>query len=287
MTEPNPFLVYSVSGYESSAYRKCTLRVLVSEAELHAAVFDPLSNCFPRIERFSLQAGYSGLKNWQLAARIIQYAALFRQPFEQVEWIWNLQPYTLVPDALFSEEKIEVYAKFIDASPEDLIFQSQPVCRGSIHTVYGFPKEWKTVLDECSLRLETETHYTQWLLFYAELHLKDVNGVMVHFHDACIDIVIYRRKELSMLNTFRYQTSDECLYFILLAIEQHEFDRDKEPIYLCGEIDSGSALFAAISKYFSEVRFLNRSKEPASGEPQGEAPPMALHYHMNLLHPAL
>jgi hypothetical protein len=287
MTEPNPFLVYSLSGYETSAFRKCTLRVLVSDAELHAAVFDPLGNCFPRIERFSLQAGYSGLKNWQLAARIIQYAALFRQPFEQVEWIWNLQPYTMVPDTFYADENKSDYARFIAASPNNLVIQAQPVCRGSIQVVYGFPKEWKAVLEECALKPQLETHYTHWLLFYAELHLRQNNGVMVHFHDAFIDIVVYRNKALQLLNTFRYQTADECLYFILLACEQYRFDRATEALHLCGEIDSGSALFQNITKYFADVRFLNRTSEPATGEPLGEAPNMAQHYHMNLLHPAL
>jgi len=287
MTEPNPFLVYSLPGYESAAYRKCTLRVLVSDAELHAAVYDPLGNCFPRIERFSLQAGYSGLKNWQLAARIIQYAALFRQPFEEVEWIWNLQPYTLVPDAFYADENKGDYAKLIATSPDNMAFQTQSACRGSIQVVYGFQKEWKAILEECALKPQLETHYAHWLLFYAELHIRENNGIMIHFHDAYLDVVVYRNRELQMLNTFKYQTADECLYFILLTCEQYQFDRAKETLQLCGEIDSGSALFQTISKYFADVRFLNRNTEPACGEPQGEAPPMALHYHMNLLHPAL
>lgn len=287
MTEPNPFLVYSLSGYESSAFRKCTLRILVSDAELHAAVFDSLGSCFPRIERFSLQAGYSGLSNWQLAARIIQYAALFRQPFEQVEWIWNLQPYTLVPDVFYSDMHTLEFARFMTDSPNELVIQTQSVCNGNIQVIYGFPKGWKTVLDECALKPQLETHYTHWLLFYSELHLKQNNGVMVHFHDTFFDLVVYRNKELQMLNTFKYQTSDECIYFILLACEQYKFNREKEALHICGEIDSGSALYQNITKYFSDVRFLNRTSEPATGEPQGEAPVMAQHYHMNLLHPAI
>jgi hypothetical protein len=167
------------------------------------------------------------------------------------------------------------------------VIQAQPVCRGSIQVVYGFPKEWKAVLEECALKPQLESHYTHWLLFYAELHLRQHNGVMVHFHDASIDIVVYRDRELQMLNTFKYQTADECLYFILLTSEQYHFDRAKETLHLCGEIDSGSALFQTIAKYFADVLFLNRASEPATGEPQGEAPNMALHYHMNLLHPAL
>jgi hypothetical protein len=77
------------------------------------------------------------------------------------------------------------------------------------------------------------------------------------------------------------------LYFMLLASEQYQFERSTEVLYLCGEIDSGSALYSTVAKYFAEIRFLNRGVEPATGEPLGEAPHMALHYHMNLLHPSL
>jgi hypothetical protein len=287
MTEPNPFIVYSVSGYSHVAFKKCTLRVLVSEAELHAAVYDPIANCFPRIERFSLQAGYTGLKNWQLAARIIQYASLFRQPFDRIEWIWNLQQYTLVPAELFDETHKERYMGFVSPTVNDFSIQSQSVSNGTIRLVYGVNNEWKTILNECALKPDLETHYAYWLMLHAEMHIKSSNGVLVHFHDACIDIVVYRKNALQMLNTFRYQTADECLYFLLLACEQYQFNRTGDELHICGEIDAGSALFSTISRYFGKVRFLNRNVEPATGEPLEEAPTMALHYHMNLLHPAL
>jgi hypothetical protein len=287
MTEPNPFIVYSISGYSPVAFKKCTLRVLVSEAELHAAVYDPIANCFPRIERFSLQSGYTGLKTWQLAARIIQYASLFRQPFDQIEWIWNLQPYTLVPNELFDEGHKERYMEFVSPSVNGCSIQSQSICSGAIRLIFSVNNEWKTILDECALKPDVETHYTSWLMVYAEMHIKNSNGVLVHFHDTYIDVIIYRKNALQMLNTFRYQTTDECLYFVLLACEQFQFDRTNDKLHICGEIDSGSALFSTISKYFGNVCFLNRNAEPATGEPVEEAPAMALHYHMNLLHPAL
>ncbi|HRX22527.1 MAG TPA: DUF3822 family protein [Chitinophagales bacterium] len=60
--------------------------------------------------------------------------------------------------------------------------------------------------------------------------------------------------KLHLANSYRFQTTDEFLYFLLLATEQTGFDRENGSVILSGQVAEDGKLFQETAKFFNHIR---------------------------------
>lgn len=285
MFQPVPLLRYADPVFDPEHVRLGELRVQLSEEELLIAVYDPLTQRFPVFEKYTVRAGYSGLLPHQAASRILRAHPLVRQEFRQREFIWVTHRYTLVPEALYETSSAGNLLALNHPHQAGDSLCDDVLPHAGLRIVYAIPDTWKALLSEFSGNL-TEHHYLYHLLQKAMAASSKPDAVFCHVQDFRADIIVLRDQRLMLCNSFRFQTPEDFVYYLLLAYDRHQFNRDEVALWLCGEIDAGSALYASAYKYIRELRFLNRSKEPAVADPADGTEALRDHFYINLLHPA-
>jgi hypothetical protein len=286
MSAPVPFFTARDAGFSETAFPHCVLRIQLSSSELALAVYHTLDKSVPLIEKYSLiqSAGGAGAVAW--AHHIIRYNVLFRQRFSAVEWIWTDVPYTLVPETYFVVGEEHSYLTHI-TEVTDLKGFSYSISSAAIRLVYGIPLEWYSLRDELKAFAHTDLHIASILLQLNPTQTEGTQRMVMHFRDRHFDILAYVSDKLVLSNTFTYHTPDECVYFLIAVAEQFGLERESCTLWLCGDIESQSALLSAIKQYFRNVRYMNRPAEPSLTTNTDEGSQINAHALPGLLHPQL
>lgn len=74
--------------------------------------------------------------------------------------------------------------------------------------------------------------------------------------------VIDAPEKLLLHNTFEFKTTEDFLYFLLLACETAQVNRTESPLVLCGEIQKESKIYDSCYRYFANIVFL----KPGNGK---------------------
>lgn len=261
----------------------CALRLQVSEDELQLAIYDYSIRQFVLVERYSLSRGYSGAEPEQLVARILRQHSLLRLPFRYREAILMSAAWNIIPTALYTAASAETLLRTTREMPEKSRFIHNTFPEKGFTLVGAFPEVLTEVLE-----LELPGIHTVFYLkpLLERIFLNPANqAVYVFVQDFRADLIGVLDGKLKMANTFRFQTPEEFVYFVVLAYETLEWSRDLATLVLCGDVESGSALYQAAYKYVRNIEFLNRPDEPAVPHEAKTGAELPSHFFINLLHP--
>jgi hypothetical protein len=70
------------------------------------------------------------------------------------------------------------------------------------------------------------------------------------------EITATEGKKLLFFNTFRLDSTEDFLYFVLFSMEQLQMEVKSAPVYLMGEIEQKSALYEILTGYAGAVSFM-------------------------------
>ncbi len=283
MFHPTPLVQYADPAFSQERTRHCRLRLQVSEHELSLAVYDPLADAFPLIERYPIRKGYAQLKPQEALARILQTHALTRLEFQSVEVILVTPEYTLVPASLFDSNQASDFLQLNHSIKNEDVISWERFDTHDLYFVYAWPKSWQQVI-EAQFPSARIRHYTSLL---ASGLLPDSLGqtiVFVHVQDFREDIIVIADGKLLLFNSFQFQSPEDFLYFIILTYDRLSLQRDTIPLRLLGEVESGSAIYASCYKYIRDVNFIPRRSAGSIPNPEGVTEALPAHFYFNLLH---
>ena len=84
--------------------------------------------------------------------------------------------------------------------------------------------------------------------------------LVVHVQHSQFEIVCMEGKRLLFYNSFRHQTSEDFIYYILFVCEQLQLNPEKVDLILLGEVEGSSALYQILHKYIRHIHFGVRSE---------------------------
>jgi len=283
MFNPTPLVRYADPAFSQDRTRYCILRLQVSEEELLLSVYDSLSASFPLLEKYTIRNGFSGLKTHEALSRILQTHPLTRLPFKETEVIIASPDFTLIPSALFEESKSEEFLGISTTIKKPAETGIENFVRQEMKLVYSWPASWKRAIVQ-AFPSATIHHYSFYLL-QGILNQPSETAVYAHVQDFREDIIVVKEGKLMFFNSFSFQSPEDFLYYILLAYDRHELNRELIPLKLLGEIEQGSALYSLCYKYIREINFMNRPGNSLIPKAEGESGELPDHFYFNLLHP--
>ena len=98
------------------------------------------------------------------------------------------------------------------------------------------------------------------------------------------DIIVTEANRLIFFNSFRYQTSEDFIYYILFTFEQLGLNPENILLQFAGEIDKTSPTYFITSKYIRNIHFASR---PDSYEFSYGFDKIAAHTHYSLFNEPL
>lgn len=186
---------------------------------------------------------------------------LLSNTFDSVLVLFQNELSNFVPQKFFDDKHSADYLKFsskiikTDFISHDIIEVHNMVnvfvpyinINNYVFEVYGeFEyKHASTVLLEHALKEEQNS----------EAHKMYINVASFHY-----EMIIVKKGQLQLYNTFEYHTKEDFIYFILFAIEQLKLNPETLIVKLSGVIEKDDALFKILYTYVRCVEFDGPSK---------------------------
>lgn len=185
--------------------------------------------------------------------------------FKQTRLIIDQGKSTLIPQALFKEEeKSNVFEFNIAGGPypeEELAYNHLTGINAySIyHVSPGINKLVKKFFHEAKAY-----HFST--AFIQSIYLKNMNKdnehkLFVHTSGGRMDILRIKAKKLDYYNSFRFNTAEDFMYYLIFVVEQLGLNPESVEVLMMGEIDKHSSLTELAKKYVRNVFFLARNDD--------------------------
>lgn len=73
-----------------------------------------------------------------------------------------------------------------------------------------------------------------------------------------LTILVKRNKKMELCNTFRYQSTEDYVYFVMFIFDQLKLNPETTPVTMWGEIVPDSPIYNKLFKYIRNINFGNR-----------------------------
>lgn len=171
------------------------------------------------------------------------HSVLLNNDFAVTEVIWETMPFTCIPNTLFKAEALDQYVELLDTAP----FTKALSCTQNDYTV-AFP------VKEDALRL-VQQHYPAATASHKICRLSKtvqngapmcIQAVFYHHHFL---LLAFKDNALQLATSIMYQSSKDCLYYILYTMQQLQLPLSETVVLVSGFIDINSALYKDLYQY--------------------------------------
>ncbi len=222
----------------------------ISDSEIVMALFS-LENELVFLDHVVLKAGE---KNTEALEYLAQHNDFFAHNYANVFICIANSHYTLVPGALFENAGKEQLLKFNHPLTGEETVLSDEIFSAESFCVYSVNKKIKELFDKVFPNNHIRHKTTCLIESLPAVSSKTHKTCLVNVEGETMDVSLYRGK-LLFFNSFAFQTAEDFLYFILASLEQNNATLDETEIVLCGEIETGSALYNTLKKYIPKIKF--------------------------------
>lgn len=97
--------------------------------------------------------------------------------------------------------------------------------------------------------------------FAKRSHLGDNRKLFVCFQKQHLTLLAFDRRKLMLLNNFSFKAVDDCVFYVLYAWKQLEYNQQQDELHLAGFIPSSEILLHRLRKYIRQVHAIDPSAE--------------------------
>jgi len=169
---------------------------------------------------------------------------------------------TLVPKPLFNEEAVADYLKLNSKILKTDFITFDTISLNDTVNVYV---PYVNVNNYIYERFGdfTYKHYSTILIEKILVQEKNAsdNKMYIHVNDTHFEIIITKKGDLALYNTFEYQTAEDFIYYVLFTAEQLELNPEVIETVLLGSIIEADALYNILYKYVRNISFGRRKDD--------------------------
>ncbi|PKA99547.1 uncharacterized protein DUF3822 [Flavobacteriaceae bacterium MAR_2009_75] len=230
------------------------LSIQVSLNGLSFCVFDSVSNSVISSENLLFEKTLTPYEILKRLKKLLKSNKLTNQHFVEVVVVHRNQLFSLVPKSLFDPSELANYLKFNtkilandhlaydEFESHDMVNVYVPFVNinNYIYELYGaFTfKHNGTVMVESLLNAKTQAKQPVCFVYVQEKQM---------------DLTIIDQKNLLLFNSFRFNTKEDFLYYLLFALEQLKFDTETVSLKLFGAINEGDDIYDICHKYIKNL----------------------------------
>lgn len=176
--------------------------------------------------------------------------------FEKIVLLYQTNTYTLVPSPLFNENKASEYLKFtVKILATDYVAYDE--VKNSQITVVYIP--YVNINNYFFENYGTFEYYHNTTLLLEKLtqveKFSNTTNAYINVEKNFFDILIFKKGQLVLCNTFEYHTPEDFIYYILFVFEQLKLDPNKTPCILLGELSEKDELYNITYTYIKNISF--------------------------------
>ena len=181
----------------------------------------------------------------------------------------------LVPNAFFDAESVALQSNHFINSDSTNIY-AQPAENSEFTTVFSVEKDLENTIN---------TQWPQSIKLVENAGLMNLansvtsDTLIIDFTVGAFDIVYTKERQLIFQQHYQFDDVEEFTYYLMLIVSQLQIDTKITPLSVCGIISPGDEKWNRLTKYFSQVDFL----EIQTGLNTTILDDMPAHYYTSLL----
>lgn len=183
---------------------------------------------------------------------------LFKHQFHQVNVAIDTPHFAFIPNIIYEAELQKNYLQqTAPISSNDMIFTDE-VDELELKNVHSVDNRLYDILDKHLAYFDLYHNATPFLR--RTNRMIQGNDVIVNVLPAQLQIAVYKNNQFQIYNTFKYNSAEAFLYYVLLMYQQFELDNMNTPLTLMGGIMPNSVIYRLLSTYIRQIKFAKRTK---------------------------
>lgn len=255
------------------------LSIQISLSGLSFCILNTTTNTITHLKSISLKNTLTPFALLDNVKQLFNTEPALNNTFNFVQAIHISNLSALVPAPLFNSNNQVDYLKFnTKILKSDFVTNDTISINNSVNVYIPFVninnfifdkfgtfnyKHFSTVLIETILKLEKNTTHTKCYVHIAHNHF---------------EIIIVSPKGLEFYNTFKYNTPEDYIYYLLFTLKQLHLNPETLNVILIGAVNNNDKLYTITYKYIRHVNFGKHLKNYTFKET-----PTSNHSHFTLI----
>lgn len=174
------------------------------------------------------------------------------------KFYFHQSAFSLVPGAIFQPGKERAYLQFAENLPEEASFFYSPLDSNNLQVVSYISTKLRKDLDARFSEITLHHGCTSFLsyLFKERFNLAD-QEILVNYFQSHIYLAAFTDQDLSVFNMFEISGNEDILKYILITVDQLNYDRNLVRISLYGATGDSGITEVWGKEYFQNFRLLN------------------------------
>lgn len=223
---------------------------------LSYCIVDSRNSKYIALESFTFQNVYNYSVVCENLKVIVEKHPVLSKSFKKVQAALVHNKSTLIPNPLFDSANKMDYIKFNYSVEEEDVISIDSLKNIDAKNLFVVPSCLETTLGELFPSL-TIIHHSTSLLENLVANYKNQNDkkIFVHVQLSHFEIIVLEGKHLILYNSFRHQTSEDFVYYLLFVCEQLKLNPENMDLILIGEVERNSAIYTILQKYVRHIKF--------------------------------
>ncbi|MEM9822848.1 MAG: DUF3822 family protein [Bacteroidota bacterium] len=103
--------------------------------------------------------------------------------------------------------------------------------------------------------------------------------ICLNVRDRLVQILLFDDKSFLFGNTFRYQSSKDFIYYVMLIFDQFQLKPEKDVVHIAGNIIENSEIYHLLYRYIRHLNIINAPSYYRFGKRFAKTPP---HFYFDL-----
>ena len=189
---------------------------------------------------------------------------LIKKDFQSVRIGVNTRHFTLVPKPLFQGNKQTDYLSHTGQIGDDDKIQMDEIKFLGANLVYTLDKGIQYLLKLCFPQSTVFHFFTPFLNAIQQIKIQESiqgNFLFVDVKSKDLQVAVFIKDELKLINSYSYHSAEDFLYFISLLFDQFQLEPQQTQIFFSGLIHSKDPKFSLI---YSKIEDITLAKWPNS-----------------------
>ena len=185
-------------------------------------------------------------------------------------------PSTLVPDKLYKEEEAETLLAFNTKVNGKVLADN--IFSQKAYLIYSVPESILNIVSNFFPNAKYKAQESILIQQYSQLNTKNKKAYL-YLNEQKVGITIFNGDKLIFNNSFKYDSKEDLLYYVLFSFEQLKLSPDSINVSVFGNIEETDESFSLMYEY---IRNIKLGKRPHQFTFPTEFNPLADHKYFGL-----
>ncbi len=222
---------------------------------LSFCILDPVTNKYIVLSHKSFE---KNLPIEDITLFIVEYIEsneFLNKKYKSSRLIWISEKNIVIPDVLFSKDDLKKHFEFIHQLDELDEIHYNKLQQLNAYSVFAIP----------NLAANLFAKHFNGIRFYnqQQVLLDGIIGksflskfkITVFVWSDFIDIAITEAHKLLLLNSFKFKSDIDIVYYVLLLFDQFNFNNENCDLTLSGFLEKNSKVYSQLQKYVKHIKF--------------------------------